>query len=54
MKELGRLKYFLDIEVAYSALDIFISQQKYVMSLSMETEKADVNMHQRQWIHIKN
>ncbi|CAA7400808.1 unnamed protein product [Spirodela intermedia] len=29
MKTLGRLKYFLDIEVAYSKNSIFLSQQKY-------------------------
>ncbi|RVX16317.1 Retrovirus-related Pol polyprotein from transposon RE1 [Vitis vinifera] len=39
IKELGKLKYFLDIEVAYSTQGIFISQQKYVTDLLAETEK---------------
>ena len=33
IKELGKLKYFLGIEVAQSKEDIFISQQKYVLDL---------------------
>ena len=36
-KELGRLKYFLGIEVARSKQGIFISQQKYVMDLLKKT-----------------
>ena len=37
IKELGRLKYFLGIEVAHSREGIFISQQKYVCDLLKET-----------------
>ena len=33
IKELGKLKYFLGIEEAYSTQGIFISQQKYVIDL---------------------
>ena len=33
IKELGKLKYFLGIEVAYSTQGVFISQQKYVIDL---------------------
>ena len=33
IKEPGKLKYFLCIEVAYSTQGIFISQQKYVIDL---------------------
>ena len=29
IKELGKMKYFIDIEVTYSKQGIFISQQKY-------------------------
>ena len=39
IKELGRLKYSLGIEVAHSKYGIFISQQKYVMNLLKETGK---------------
>lgn len=39
IKELGKLKYFLGIEVAHSKLGIFISQQKYVLDLLKETGK---------------
>lgn len=37
IKELGKLKYFLGIEVAYSKEGIFISQQKYILDLLQET-----------------
>lgn len=37
IKELGKLKYFLGIEVAYSKEGLFISQQKYIIDLLMET-----------------
>ena len=40
IKELGRLKYFLGIEVAHSREGIFISQQKYVTDLLKETGKT--------------
>lgn len=40
IKELGRLKYFLGIEVAYSRQGIFISQQKYVTDLLKEIGKT--------------
>ncbi|RDX82677.1 hypothetical protein CR513_36506, partial [Mucuna pruriens] len=39
MKELGKLKNFLGIEVAYSKQGIFISQRKYVLDLFKETGK---------------
>ena len=39
LKELGRLKYFLGIEVAHCRHCIFISQQKYVLDLLIETRK---------------
>ncbi|RDX80367.1 hypothetical protein CR513_39090, partial [Mucuna pruriens] len=39
MKELGKLKYFLRIDVVYSRNDIFISQTKYVLDLLKETGK---------------
>ena len=37
IEELGKLKYFLGIEVAYSTQGIFISQQKYMTDLLVET-----------------
>lgn len=39
IKELGKLKYFLWIEVAHSKEDIFVSHQKYVINLLKETGK---------------
>ena len=39
IKELGKLKYFLHIEVAYSTQGIFVSQQKYVTDLLVEIGK---------------
>nr|KYP45512.1 hypothetical protein KK1_032922 [Cajanus cajan] len=39
MKDLGKLKYFLGIEVSYSKNGIFISQRKYVIDLLKETRK---------------
>jgi hypothetical protein len=40
IKALGRLKYFLGIEVAHSRQGIFISQQKYITDLLKETGKT--------------
>jgi len=40
IKTLGRLKYFLEIEVAHSKKGIFISQQKYIIDLLKETGKT--------------
>ena len=37
MKELGRLKYFLGIEVVYSRDGISLSQHKYILDLLQET-----------------
>nr|KYP49028.1 hypothetical protein KK1_029231 [Cajanus cajan] len=37
---MGKLKYFLGIEVAHSKKGIFISQQKYISDLLKETGKA--------------
>lgn len=39
MKDLGMLKYFLDVEVTRSKKDIFLSQRKYVFDLLTETGK---------------
>lgn len=39
IKELGKLRYFLGIEVSYSKQGIFISQRKYVTDLLEETGK---------------
>ena len=37
IKDLGVLKYFLGIEVAYSKTGIFLSQCKYILDLLAET-----------------
>ena len=39
IKELGKLKYFLGIELAHSKQGIFISQQRYVFDLPKEVGK---------------
>jgi len=36
---LGRIRYFLGIEVAYSKQGIFISQRKYILDLLKEIGK---------------
>ena len=41
MKDLGRLKYFLGIEVLRSNKGIFISQRKYVLDLLTEIGMLD-------------
>lgn len=41
MRDLGRLKYFLGIEVLRSRVGIFISQRKYVLDLLAETGMID-------------
>ena len=38
IKPLGRLRYFLGIEVAYSPQGIFLSQHKYIIDLLKETK----------------
>lgn len=40
IKVLGRMKYFLGIEVAHSRKGIFISQQEYVLDLLKEAGKT--------------
>jgi Reverse transcriptase (RNA-dependent DNA polymerase) len=39
IKDLGRLKYFLGIEIAHSTKGLFISQRKYTLDLLKETGK---------------
>ena len=41
MKDLGRLKYFLGIEVLRSRGGIFIRQRKYILDLLAETGMLD-------------
>src|SRR4051812_5345414 len=40
IKNLGKLKYFLGIDLAYFRKGIFISQQKYITDLLEETGKT--------------
>jgi len=44
IKELGKLKYFLGIEVAHSEKGIFISQQKYILDLLKEIGMVDCRL----------
>jgi Reverse transcriptase (RNA-dependent DNA polymerase) len=39
IKDLGRLKYFLGIEIARSSKELFIYQQKYILKILKETGK---------------
>lgn len=39
VKDLGKLQYFLGIEIARSKDGIFISQRKYILDLLQETGK---------------
>jgi Reverse transcriptase (RNA-dependent DNA polymerase) len=41
IKDLGNLKYFLDIEIARSRKGLFLSQRKYVLNLLKETGKLE-------------
>lgn len=41
IKDLGRLKYFLSIEMATSSEGLFLNQQKYVMDLLHDSEMLD-------------
>ena len=41
IKDLGKLKYFLGIEVANLRNNIFISQQKYILDLLKETNMLE-------------
>ena len=41
MKDLGNLKYFLEIEVYRSKQEIFINQKKYILDLLAETRMID-------------
>jgi hypothetical protein len=40
IKTLGKLKYFLGIEMAHSKKGIFTSQQKYIIDLLQEIDKT--------------
>ena len=41
VKSLGRMRYFLGLEVAYSKTGIFISQHRYIKDLLKEPGKSD-------------
>ena len=36
IKDLGQLKYYLEIELAYLTKDLFISQRKYTIDLFLK------------------
>ena len=40
-KDLGKLKYFLGIELAQSNFDVVMSQRKYVLDILEETNMLD-------------
>jgi hypothetical protein len=43
MKNLGRLKYFLGIEIARSNQSISLSQRKYILDVLSEVRLLDAN-----------
>lgn len=43
LKDLGRLNYFLGIQVTYSANGVFLSQQKYIRDLLCRASMDKVN-----------
>ncbi len=53
-KELGKLRYFLGIEVARSWTGINLSQCKYVLDLLEEMGFLGARLVEYQWILIKN
>ncbi|RVX23215.1 Retrovirus-related Pol polyprotein from transposon RE1 [Vitis vinifera] len=44
-KDLGKLKYFLGIEIAQSSSDVVLSQRKYALDISEETDMLDFTMY---------
>jgi Reverse transcriptase (RNA-dependent DNA polymerase) len=51
MKSLGRLKYFLDIEVAHFEQGIVLSQRKYILNLLAEVGLLDCKLVDTSTIH---
>ena len=43
-KDLGKLKYFLGIEVAQSSIGVAISQKKYALDILSETGMLDCKL----------
>jgi Reverse transcriptase (RNA-dependent DNA polymerase) len=41
IKDLEKLKYFLEIKIAHSSKGLFISQRKYTLDLLKETDKLE-------------
>jgi len=44
IKDLGKIMYFLDIELAYSKNGLFMPQRKYVLNLLKDSEKRLQNL----------
>ena len=44
IKNLGRMKYFLGIEIAHSSNDIILSQHNYILDLLAETGFTDCQL----------
>ncbi|KAK2993286.1 hypothetical protein RJ640_022125 [Escallonia rubra] len=52
IRDLGKLKYFLRIDVARSKEGIFVSQQKYVLDLLKETVRGGPSSRSSKGSHV--
>ncbi|RVW74980.1 Retrovirus-related Pol polyprotein from transposon RE1 [Vitis vinifera] len=53
-KDLGKLKYFLGIEIAQSSSGVVLSQRKYALDILEETSMLDCNRYTHLWIRMSN
>lgn len=49
MKDLGVLKYFLGLEVAWNKQGFFMYQRKYALDIISKTEYLELSQQNFQW-----